>query len=94
MLLYLIGCKVGKRFRILGGGITQIKNVLIKSDSVSHHVSRIIKLFLSTRNIPHERINYATLNRNNTLSHSIQSLKRKCREVRILLIQGYRGENN
>ena len=48
-------------FAFLARGIMQIKDVRIRSDNVTRHVSRIVELFLSTRNIAHERIHPATL---------------------------------
>ena len=47
-------------FAFLDRGIMQIKNVSIRSDNVTRHVSRIVELFLSSCNIAHERIHPAT----------------------------------
>ena len=52
--------KMAIDFAFLDRGIMQIKNVRIRSDNVTRHVSRIVELFLSTRNIAHERIHPAT----------------------------------
>ena len=47
-------------FAFLDRGIMQIKNVRIRSDNFTRHVSRIVELFLSSSNIAHERIHPAT----------------------------------
>ena len=47
-------------FAFLDRGIMQIKNVRIRSDNVTRHVSRIVELLLSSCNIAHERIHPAT----------------------------------
>ena len=47
-------------FAFLDRGIMQIKNVRIRSDNVTRHVSRIVERFLSSSNIAHERIHPAT----------------------------------
>ena len=52
--------KIAIDFSFLKRGIMQIKNVHIRSDNVTRHVSRIVELFLSSCNIAHERIHPAT----------------------------------
>ena len=52
--------KMAIDFAFLDRGIMQIKNVRIRSDNVTRHVSRIVELFLSSCNIAHERIHPAT----------------------------------
>ena len=47
-------------FSFLDRGIMQKKNVHIRSDNFTRHVSRIVELFLSSCNIAHERIHPAT----------------------------------
>ena len=53
--------KMAIDFAFLDRGLIQIKNVRIRSDNVTRHVSRIVELFLSSCNIAHERIHPATL---------------------------------
>ena len=52
--------KMAIDFAFLDRGIMQIKNVRIGSDNGTQFASRIVDLFLSTRNITHERIHPAT----------------------------------
>ena len=52
--------KMAIDFAFLDRGIMQIKNVRIRSDNGTQFTSRIVDLFLSTRNIAHERIHPAT----------------------------------
>ena len=57
---YFLNVTMAIDFVFLDRGIMQIKNVYIKRDNGIQLDSRIVELFLSTRNIAHERIHPAT----------------------------------